>query len=100
MGLWKLALGLGALAGVAVAAIKTVEKLEKTHDGSWTPVCGDFDISFPEPAERPTVYGSGPIIFPSNAGAAGKGAPDDAVQPVEFITLAGSDAGKNDSGAD
>ncbi|MEG2931331.1 MAG: hypothetical protein RR825_06050 [Ruthenibacterium sp.] len=88
MGLWKTVLGIGVLAGAAVAGFRLLEKLEAEKDGTWTLMDGGFDgeIEYAEPAERAKVYGSGPIVYPPQKKAAH--APEDAVQRPEFIDIA------------
>ncbi|MEG1744030.1 MAG: hypothetical protein RR215_00455 [Ruthenibacterium sp.] len=85
MSLWKTVLGIGVLAGAAYAGFQLLAKLDEERDGTWTLMDSDFDIET-EYAERPSGYGSGPIVYPPQKKSAH--APDDAVQSPELLDVA------------
>ncbi len=67
MKLLKALLGIGALAGAAVAAVKLVEKFDEKKNAEWTAVLGDFPddmVVQPEMAETAEVIYPDASIYP------------------------------------
>ena len=82
MSFFKTALALGALLGGAVAVVKISQKIdaEKSvalHDLA---AAAGGHITYPEMAERPSIYGSGPVVYPAYTPAENAATP---VQPSE-----------------